>query len=104
MNKVLKGVLQEELERNLQRQRVFLNELQKYPKGYLFIQRMHGDEYLYRKYRKGNKIISVYIGSINSEKAKQAFKDRERYLQLKRDIKELKEEEKFLRKVINNYD
>lgn len=104
MNKVLKGVLQEELERNLQKQRVFLNELLKYPKGCLFIQRIHGDEYLYRKYRNKGKIISIYIGSINSEKAKQAYKDREQYLKLKQDIKDLKEEEIFLRKVINNYD
>ena len=33
MDSVLKGVLIEELERNLQKQRVFSNELAKYPKG-----------------------------------------------------------------------
>ena len=104
MNSVLKGVLIEELERNLQKQRVFSNELAKYPKGSLVIVRIHGDQYLYRKYRDGKRIISIYIGPINSDEAKKAYADRDKYLKLKQDIKDLKEEEKKLRKAIDIYD
>ena len=104
MNIVLKGVLQEELERNLLKQIVFKNELLKYPKGSLVIVKVHGDKYVYRKYRNKDKIISVYVGPVDSEAVKEAYKQRERYLQLKQDIKDLEEEERELRKVINKYD
>ena len=104
MNSVLKGVLIEELERNLQKQRVFSNELAKYPKGSLVSVRIHGDQYLYRKYRDEKRIISIYIGPINSDEAKKAYADRDKYLKLKQDIKDLQEEEKKLRKAIDIYD
>lgn len=104
MNSVLKGVLEEELERNLQKQRVFSSELAKHPKGSLVIVKVHGDRYLYRKYRDGKKIISVYIGSLESEESKKAYDNRNKYLKLKQDIKDLKDEEKKLRKAIEIYD
>ena len=94
MNSVLKGVLEEELERNLQKQRVFSNELAKYPKGSLIVVKIHGDQYLYRKYRDGDKIASIYIRPIKSDEAKKAFEVRNKYIKLKQDIKDLKIEEK----------
>ena len=100
MESVLKGVLEEELERNLQKQRVFSNELSKYPKGSLVAVRVHGDQYVYRKYRNGKKIISVYVAPINSEEAKKAYEERNKYLKLKQDLNYLKAEEKKLRKTI----
>ena len=103
MDSVLKGVLEEELKRNLEKQRVFSNELAKYPKGSLVVVKVHGDCYLYRKYRDGEKIKSVYIGPINSDEAKKAYEDRNKYIQLKQDIKDLKEEEKKLRKAVEIY-
>ncbi len=104
MNSVLKGVLEEELERNLQKQRVFSNELAKYPKGSLVIVKVHGDKYLYRKYRDGHKIVSIYVAPINSDEARKAYEDRDKYVKLKQDIKDLKEEENKLRKAIGIYD
>lgn len=101
---ILKGVLQEELERNLQKQSVFQEELKKYPKGSLCVMTVHGDKYLYRKYRKGNKIISKYIGLLDSDVAKQAYFQRDKYIQLKNDVRELKIEERKLRKVLKIYD
>ena len=103
MNNVLLGVLEEELERNLQKQRVFSNEFNKYPKGSLIVVKVHGDQYLYRKYREGDKIVSKYIGLVDSESAKEAYIAREKYLKLKQDIKDLKKEEIELRKVIIKY-
>lgn len=103
MDSVLKGVLEEELERNLQKQRVFSNELAKYPKGSLVVVKIHGDQYLYRKYRDGSRIVSIYIGPVESEEAKKAREERDKYIKLKQDIKDLKEEEKKLRKAIKIY-
>lgn len=103
MDSVLKGVLEEELERNLQKQRVFSNEFNKFPKGSLVVVKIHGDQYLYRKYRYGDKIVSIYVGPVDSEDASKAYKDREQYIKLKQDLKDLKEEEKKLRKAIEIY-
>ena len=104
MDSVLKGVLIEELERNLQKQKVFSNELAKYHKGSLVVVKVHGDQYLYRKYRDGKRIISIYVGPIKSDEAKKAYKDRNKYIKLKQDIKDLKDEEKKLRKAVEIYD
>ena len=104
MDSVLKGVLEEELERNLQKQRLFFNELSKCPKGSLVVVKVHGDQYLYRKYREGKKIISVYVAPLNSDESREAYQNREKYIKLKQDLKELKEEEKKLRKAIEIYD
>ncbi len=103
MNNVLKSVLEEELRRNLQKQKVFSDELNKYPKGSLVVVKIHGDQYLYRKFREGKKIISNYIGPIKSEEAERAYKAREKYIKLKQDVKDLKEEELKLRKAIHAY-
>ena len=103
MDSVLKGVLEEELERNLQKQRVFSNEFNKYPKGSLVVVKIHGDQYLYRKYRDGDKVISIYVGPVDSEEASKAYIDRKKYIKLKQDLKDLKEEEKKLRKAIEIY-
>ena len=103
MDSVLKSVLIEELERNMKKQGVFLNELSKYSKGSLSVVLVHGDKYLYRKYRDKNKIISEYIGQLDSDAANQAYLNRAKYLKLKHDLKDLKEEEKKLRRTIKIY-
>ena len=103
MNIVLQGVLCEELERNLQKQALFNRELLKYPKGSLVVVMIHGDKYLYRKYREKDKVISIYIGPVGSEEANKAYEDRKQFLKLKQVIKELKEEEKNLRKMLKTY-
>ena len=103
MDSVLKGVLEEELERNLQKQKVFSNELAKYSKGSLVVVKVHGDRYLYRKYRDGEKIVSIYIAPVNSAEVKKAYEDRNKYIKLKQDIKDLKEEEKKIRKAVEIY-
>lgn len=104
MDSVLKSVLQEELERNLQKQIVFTNELFKYPKGSLVIVNVHNDRYVYRKYRLKDKVVSEYIGPVDSDAAKTAYEEREKYLKYKKDLKDLKKEEINLRKAIKVYD
>lgn len=103
MDSVLKSVLEEELERNLRKQVVFSNELAKYPKGSLVVLKVHGDKYLYRKYRLCEKVISNYIGPVDSEESREAYRAREQFLLLKQDIKDLKDEESKLRKMIKIY-
>ena len=103
MESVLKSVLEEELERNVHKQELFLNELSKYPKGSLVVSNIHGDSYLYRRYREGDKIKSEYIGPIGSDEAKEAYESRAKYIKIKKDLRDLMIEEKSLRKAIKIY-
>lgn len=100
---IFQGVMEEELVRNLRKQDAFKAELAKHPKGYLSVCHIDGCDYIYRKFRDGNKVISVYVGPLGSEEAEIAQKEREAYLLAKRSLKELKEEEKRLKKAIKDY-
>ena len=97
------GIMKEELERNLYKQRAFEEELLSLPKGYLSICNIDGKMYVYRKKRENNKIVSEYIGVPDDEKVKEAKKNRDRYLYIKSAIKDLKAEEIRLRKAIKDY-
>ena len=97
-------VMKEELERNLLKQKAFFEELESLPKGYLSICIIGGKKYVYRKRRDKSKILSEYIGVPGDENCKKAEEDRKQYLLLERSLKELKSEEKRLRKAIEKYE
>ena len=97
-------VMKEELDRNLYKQDSFRNQLKELPKGYLSKCIIDGKEYVYRKRRSGNRIISEYIGVPGDDQVIEAEKNRNLYLQLKASLKELIDEEKRLRKAIKDYE
>ena len=97
------GVMEEELERNLRKQDAFKAELSAHPKGYLSLCRIGGADYVYRKYREGRKIVSIYVGTPGSEEVLEAERERDAYLLAKRSLAELKREEKRLRRAIKDY-
>ncbi len=100
---IFQGVLEEELQRNLRKQKAFNDELSVHPKGYLSICRIGGATYIYRKHREKGKIVSTYIGLPGSEQVRKAEDDRAAYLLAKRSLAELKLEEKRLRRAIKDY-
>jgi len=100
---IFKGVMEEELERNLRKQEAFKAELSAHPKGYLSICRIGGVDYIYRKHREGKKIVSVYIGVPGSAEAHKAEEERDAYLLAKKSLSELRLEEKRLRRAIKDY-
>ena len=100
---IFQGVMEEELERNLRKQEAFKAELSARPKGYLSICRIGGVDYVYRKHREGNKVVSLYIGLPGSEEVLKAEGEREAYLLAKKSLAELKLEEKRLRRAIKDY-
>ena len=97
-------VMKEELERNLYKQKSFQRQIELLPKGYLSICKIGDKDYLYRKQRIGNKIVSQYVGLPGDENSKKAEEDRKLYLSLKQSLKELKKEEIKLRKAIKDYE
>ena len=97
-------VMKEELERNLYKQKAFQEELEKLPKGYLSICNIDGKEYVYRKKREGNKILSEYIGVSGDKSSLEAEEKRKQYLEIKQSLKDIKQEEIRLRKAIIDYE
>ena len=100
---IFQGVMQEELDRNLRKQEAFHRELASLPKGYLCLCVIDGIPYLYRKHREGKRIVSEYIGKPDDPKSLEAKRHREAYLLAKNSLKELRIEEKRLRKAIKDY-
>ena len=59
---VIRGVLEEELERNGRMKKRYLDEIEQLPKGSVMLRKIGNQEYFYLKYRENNKVISKYIG------------------------------------------
>lgn len=100
---ILEGILKEELERLQNNIRSYEAVLATLSKGYLFEQQIGGKPYCYRKYRRGEKIISEYVGSVGSEEAKKAHED---YLERKRieaNLRAMRKEETRLIKALRHY-
>jgi hypothetical protein len=58
---VLRGILEEEMERSARMEARVLKELESMPKGSLQVKVIRGREYLYRCFRDGKKVKSVFV-------------------------------------------
>jgi hypothetical protein len=101
---VLASVLKEELNRNQEKQKYFLKELNENHKPYISKKKIKGKIYLYFQVRKGKKIQSKYIGRYSFEKLQAAIKSIEEKNQLYQDFQFLKKEERILKKAIHAYE
>ena len=63
---VIRGVLEEELERNIRMKNRYISELEKLPKGSILLRKIGNQEYYYLKYRENGKSIAKYLGKKNS--------------------------------------
>lgn len=76
---VIRGVLEEELERNSRMTKRYIDELEQLPKGSVMLRKIGNQEYFYLKYRENKKIISKYIGQkteINIKEIKEKIQKR----------------------------
>lgn len=101
---VLQGVFLEEisrLEKNIFNYKKMLSSL---PKGSLFIRRMGNSEFVYRRRKENGKVISEYLGNINSSNAKEQISLSEEYKRINNDIKIAEKELSKLKKAYRIYD
>lgn len=102
---ILKGVLEEELKRNLRNQKEYENRLKELPKGSIYISNRKGKEYMYRKNRVGESIVNEYVCALsNVLKAKEEREKSEEYRRLNENLKIAKKEESKLRKALKAYE
>lgn len=100
MASVVKGVLQEELERSLSLKEKYEKKLNQYPQGYLLERKMGGKVYHYLSYREGDRIRQKYLGVLSPEemkKYKERIKDKKA---LRQQLVEVKANIKYLERLL----
>lgn len=96
----IKFFLIEQLERNIENQKDYIQRMQELLHGYLYVRTIHNKEYLYCSFKVKKKTKTLYIGK-NTEENKEKFKNENiRYKRLKNSVKELKDQERKLKKAI----
>ena len=101
---VLQGVFLEEinrLESNISNYKKILFSL---PKGSLFIRRMGNSEFAYRKRKENGKVISEYLGNVNSDKVKEQIYLSKEYKRISCNIKIAEKELSKLKKAYKAYE
>ena len=90
----------EQLENNRNRQEMLKNELLLLPKGHINTLYRNGKGYYYLTYRNGNKINNDYLGPAGKADLREIMEKLKKREDIKKEIKNLKEEEKELKKKI----
>ncbi len=102
--KIIKGVLQEELENSLAMQKNYEKQLARLPKGSLIQKKVKGHEYYYLVMREAGKVQFIYKGKNVSEKEKKKFKDAKEYrAKYRKLLSEVKQQVRFLRRALRGY-
>ena len=98
MNTIFYGVVEEEKERNLERQKIYQKELESLPRGYLVVKKRNNKTYHYLQYRNGLRTVTKYLKvDTNIEAIKKSIAKRKHYEDL---IRRLKVEYKQMCKVV----
>ena len=101
---VFEGVIREEIERVKSNIFSYKKMLEKLPKGSIFIQKKYHSYFVYRKHRENDKIISDYIGPLESLNAQAEIDKSNEYRRIKKNIKIAEEELNELEKAVKVYD
>jgi len=96
---VIEGVLREERERNLMMQNQYLQEISTLPKGSVVKKSKKSGDYFYLTYRKGNKVVSEYLGK-DTKKVQEVQQNIDKRKYLERLVKNLKGKLKLIAKVV----
>jgi len=100
MASVVKGVLQEELDRSRSLKKRYEKKLEEYPQGYLLERRKGKKIYYYLSYRDGNRIRQNYLGILSAEEIKK-YKDQIKNKKaLRKQLSEVKANIKYLKRVL----
>ena len=94
---IISDILKDEYERLKLLEAQYITQLKTFPKGALSKRRRSGKFYLYLVFRENKKVITQYVGKLDSDRAKEVIqrvqerKQIEKKLQkVQKDLKELK--------------
>lgn len=98
--KVIKGVLEEELENSIRQEAAYIKALNALPRGALVKKRIKGNKYYYLMLREEGKVKFIYKGKSSEEEIKkyeEAKKMRANYRKL---LSQVRKQISFLRKAL----
>lgn len=99
--KVIKGVLEEELENSIRQEATYIKALNAIPPGVIVKKKIKGHIYYYLMMREKGKVKFIYKGKISKEeieKYEEAKKMRAKYRKL---LSQIKKQITFLKKALN---
>ena len=96
---VIRGVLQEELERNVRAQRAYRAEIETLPKGSVTVKVRGEKRYCYLTYREGRRVRTDYAGTADVVEEELRSKVEQRR-SVEKVLRHLKSEERFMRKAL----
>lgn len=99
--KVIKGVLEEELENSIRQEAAYIKALNAIPPGVIVKKKIKGNIYYYLMMREKGKVKFIYKGKISEEeinKYEDAKKMRAKYREL---LSQIKKQITFLKKALN---
>ncbi len=97
---IISDILKDEYERLKTLETQYSDKLKDLPKGSLSKRKRSGNTYLYLMYRAGNKVITKYVGRIDSEKSIQLIKQVEKRKQIEEKLRQVKKDLNELKKTI----
>ena len=99
--KVIKGVLEEELQNSLRMKKQYEKALQEFPKGSLVEKKIRGHKYYYLAFREGKKVKFIYKGKISEEEKKKYIEAKKLRAKYRKLLSQLNKQIAFLKKAIN---
>ena len=99
--KVIKGVLEEELQNSLRMKKQYEKALQEFPKGSLVEKKIRGHKYYYLAVREGKKVKFIYKGKISEEEKKRYMEVKKLRAKYRKLLSQLNKQIAFLKKALN---
>ncbi len=99
--KVIKGVLEEELQNSLRMKNQYEEELKKLPKGALIEKDIKGKKYYYLAVRENDKVKFNYKGKISKEERIKYIEAKELRAKYRKLLSQIKKQISFLKKALN---
>ena len=97
---IIRGVLEEELERNSRIKIRYMDEIEQLPKGSILLREIGNQEYYYLKFRENKKVVSKYIGQKNEVDIKELEEKIKKRKHIEAILKNLVLEEKEILKAL----
>lgn len=98
---IVKGILQEELDRVRALKGKYEQKLKDYPPGYLLKRQVGKREYYYLSFREGNRIRQKYLGSLSPEELKTYRHKVEDKKSLRGQLVEVKQNIRYLERLLH---
>lgn len=96
----IKNFLIEQLERTRDCKKNYIQRMSELLHGYLYVRTIQNNEYLYCSFKVKRKTKTMYVGKNTEENKEKFISENIRYNRLKNSVKELKDQERKLEKVI----